>query len=519
MIFNKDKYFKEHGFISDPFASTNAVHEDKLESFFITPPYFFSLIGSLERPKSSIVLAPRGAGKTAQRKMIEIISSSEDQIISIVYDTFPIENLNNINEITYEMHLRRIIKYLLIALLSNFNNIKNKELFDKHEKSNIKLFISNFLNGLTESEINHAINSIKGIPGLIGDLWKTAGTSISSFINAALASFNIQNINLDLKINKNKISHEELLDTIKIIENLFNKMGIKSIFILIDSVDETSLTGNDSTKSYELIKPLIKELKILEQKTIVLKFFLWDKIQEHWSEEIRKDRIDIFEMNWKREKIVELINKRLIAFSNGKYKSLSDILNNTSFNIDHILDFANNSPRDAINIMKDIFDQFLMNSNDGTKFPDDLSIKTGIDLFCKNKFDELILKDKQRKDIKRIKLSTFTIPYLYNEVFKCNDSTARNILMPWTRAEYVISSNTKIRVKQSPNPINIYTIKDLRIARHVCSDKKLEEFIDNNLIKCEECETINVFDKKNHYGLNNWQCNKCQSNLTINKVV
>lgn len=55
---------------------------------------------------------------------------------------FPIENLNNINEITYEMHLRRI-KYLLIALLSNFNNI-NKNYLINMKNQILGLFISNF---------------------------------------------------------------------------------------------------------------------------------------------------------------------------------------------------------------------------------------------------------------------------------------------------------------------------------------------------------------------------------------
>lgn len=517
MIYNKDKYFQNHGFTSDPFASTNAVHEDKLKDFFITPPYFHSLIGSIKNPKSSIVIAPRGAGKTAQRKMIEIMSMNEDNIISIVYDQFPIESLKKINSITYEMHLRRITKYLIIALLTKVNEYDDIDIrYDKYDKENLLTLVNEFLTGLTQSEINHAIESIKGLSTKVSDIWKKTGSSISSVLNSILSSFGIKGINIDLKpTKKNNTSHEELLDTIKIIEKLFNKLNIDSVFILVDSVDETNLTGNDSQKSYELIKPLIRELKILEQRTIVFKFFLWDKIQEHWAEDIRIDRIEIFEMNWSREKITELINKRLVAFSNGKYESIDNILDNTSFTTDFILDFANNSPRDAINIMKEIFDTFLMNSNDETLFPDDSSIKNGLDSFCKKKFEELIQKDKQRKDLKRIKLSTFTIPYLYNEVFKCKESSARNLLMPWTRAEFVLTSTNKIKVKNSKNPINVYTIKDIRIARHICSNLKLEEFVSRYLIQCDECQTINVFDKDNAYELKSWQCNKCQSSLEV----
>ncbi|MCR3757452.1 hypothetical protein KYB31_00415 [Clostridium felsineum] len=90
MILNKDKYFKEHGFKQDPFASTNALHEDFLEEYFITPPYFYSLIGSTTNPKSTFVIAPRGTGKTAQRIMIEKMSEHEEGLLTIVYDKFPI---------------------------------------------------------------------------------------------------------------------------------------------------------------------------------------------------------------------------------------------------------------------------------------------------------------------------------------------------------------------------------------------------------------------------------------------
>lgn len=124
MILNKGEYFKEHGFVKDPFASTNAVHEELLEKYFITLPYYCSLIESIDNAKSSIVMSRKEIGKTAQRRMFEKLSETEEQLVTIVYDQFPIEGIKDTEDISLEVHLKRIIKYLLIAFLTKLMNIR-----------------------------------------------------------------------------------------------------------------------------------------------------------------------------------------------------------------------------------------------------------------------------------------------------------------------------------------------------------------------------------------------------------
>lgn len=93
MIQSRTDYFKKMGFKDDPFASTNALQEEFLEEYFVTPPYYCSLVGSVKNPKSSFVIAPRGTGKTAQRLMLEKLSEKEQGMLTVVNDDFPIENL------------------------------------------------------------------------------------------------------------------------------------------------------------------------------------------------------------------------------------------------------------------------------------------------------------------------------------------------------------------------------------------------------------------------------------------
>jgi hypothetical protein len=513
-MFTREQYFQNLGFFAEPFASTNAQDEEFLDKYFISPPFFRSLVGSLTRPKSSIVIAPRGFGKTAQRRMLEkIAAENSNELVCIVYDDFPIEGISKATDVTFEKHLDRIIKSLLIALLSKISITDNaKEIYDEYEKKMLLTLIPMYLGNISSTELSQAIKTIKGIKGRLRDIWMSAGESINSIINSILISQGMGKVDLNSWTVKQSVKRETIFDDLEILEELFTKIGVESVFVLIDRVDETALTGNDSNSSYNLIKPLIKDLRLLERRTIVFKFFLWDKLKEHWENDIRRDRIEIYELNWSRDQIRQMINKRLQVFSDNKINSLDKILDCHSSLVDSIFVFSDNSPRDLINIMKAIFDTHINIIEDIGLIPAEENILQGIDKFCENKFPELIKSERQQKDLKKLKEATFTIPYLANEVFKLKESTVRNIIMPWTRGGIVIPSSNKIRIAKGKHAINVYTFTDVRVARMVCLNQGLKTFVQRNIIKCQ-CGKVNVFDKENKYGLKEWYCSNCQSKL------
>lgn len=511
MIYSREDYFKGLGFIGDPFASTNAIHEHLLEKYFVVPPYFYSLVGSTSSPKSSFIIAPRGTGKTAQRVMLEKMAEKNDSVLAVVYDNFPINTGVKLENIELEDHLIKIMRCLIIALLSELNERKFEKLLSAYEKKHLKNLIVMYLNGISSSEISETIRAIKGVSGKIEDIWHKAGNSITSIINAILQAKDVGRVDLSVEKKKLNIKKDEIITHYDFIECLFNLIGITAIYILVDNIDETSATGNNAEKSYLLIKPFILDLRILERNSIVFKFFVWNKIEEYWINDFRKDRIENYEIVWKRDEIEILINERLKAYSNNRIDRLDQILQCDNKIINYIYMFSNNSPRDLINILKCIFDEHLRATSEKSSLPKKHIVIEGIEMFSKSKFEEIVASTKQQNDLKRIKLATFTIPYLYNEVFKCEASTARNILMPWTQAGIVLSSNNKVKVQKSKNPINLYNFSDVRIARYVCSNQKFEDFINRNIIECEECNTINIFDKENNYGVTRWQCVKCMT--------
>ena len=80
-------FLEQFGFKLDPFESTDAENEPYLDGYFVPPPYFANVMGDPRSPSSHVVLAPRGGGKTAQRRMIEE-QSEQGSFLCVTYDQF-----------------------------------------------------------------------------------------------------------------------------------------------------------------------------------------------------------------------------------------------------------------------------------------------------------------------------------------------------------------------------------------------------------------------------------------------
>ena len=112
---------KNLGFDEDPFAKTNADEEDRLSEYFINPPFFSSVAGDIASPKSSVVFAPRGGGKTSQKCMIEKLSQ-DLPFLCIAYNTFDV-SAHTIEEITLDYHLKNITKLATAGIVTQASKI------------------------------------------------------------------------------------------------------------------------------------------------------------------------------------------------------------------------------------------------------------------------------------------------------------------------------------------------------------------------------------------------------------
>ena len=105
--------FNKLGFKENPFAYTDADKEQLITEYFVPPPYFEAIQGDYNSPSSSVVLAPRGSGKTAQRKMIEEWSKDKP-VLSVTVDRFEFGSNQTIDDVSLPYHLKNIITNTLL---------------------------------------------------------------------------------------------------------------------------------------------------------------------------------------------------------------------------------------------------------------------------------------------------------------------------------------------------------------------------------------------------------------------
>src|SRR4051794_28121445 len=110
-------FLAQFGFSSDPFESTDAENEPHLDNYFVPPPYFTNVMGDPRNPASHVVLAPRGGGKTAQRRMIEDQSSASGDFLCVTYDEFDQPSGFTSADASLAYHLNQICRRILLGIL------------------------------------------------------------------------------------------------------------------------------------------------------------------------------------------------------------------------------------------------------------------------------------------------------------------------------------------------------------------------------------------------------------------
>jgi hypothetical protein len=345
-------FYESLGFVSHPFSQTNADEEPLLKSYFIAPPFFDAVVGDPSHPNSSIVLAPRGAGKTALRRMVEDWAESHG-VLAVTYDRFEFSGGQKLEEIGLPYHLRNIIVRILVSYLSLLAEDPGLILkLDKNTKQNLSVFVHSYLGDMTGMKFSEILSSLYSVPEKIRDFWIKNVGFLEPIINILLKRYGLDAIDLpDLKQEEKKLE-SSYKHQLEILRQIVGEAARSSIYVLIDKIDESEKTGGSPERAYELIRSIVQDLDLLGMKGFGFKIFAWDKIQEDFREHARPDRVPQYSLSWPRRQLETLIGARVRAFSNGKFNSFFDIMaTNEGFNADSVIAlFANHSPRSAIRI-------------------------------------------------------------------------------------------------------------------------------------------------------------------------
>jgi hypothetical protein len=517
------QFYSKLGFEDNPFAHTNADEEERLPEYFVSPPYFESAFGNPAKPKSFIVFAPRGGGKSAQRRMIEL-RSADNNILAITYDNFDFIDVSKASDVKIHHHLRRIIRFILTGLLvSLHSNSQAGTLLSKEDKQIFLKLAAEHLGDIKSTDLTIALESLKGFKDKFRDFWNDWIPAIGFGMQAVLKLLKpIQ----DLGDNVSSLARfqdpdfkasDSLKFQLKLLVDLSQKLGWKSIYILVDRVDEASTTGNNVKDSFALLEPLLRDLSLLEFPGIAFKFFLWDQLQPLCKDVVRTDRVKQEGLDWDDQMLTAMWEKRLSAYSARNIKRLNQISAPLiPYSVDDLcMIFSNHSPRDLIRLGDQILAEQQEIDPNSTSIIE-AAVYKAADKFCSKRSTEIIKRERVLNELRKTRQVDFTIPYLASRIFKEQQSTTRNRLLVW-RSEDAIVEVERIEDPDSKqeSKVKLFAIKDIRVAKEIYPELTIPQFLSQKYRKCSQCNASVLRDWGE--SASSSVCQDCQFDLENEK--
>ncbi len=492
---NTTEFVQSLGFSEDPFAHTNADNESRLQEYFVKPPYFEEVFGDPDNPQSFFVFAPRGGGKSAQRIMIEK-KCAESNVLSLTYDDFDLFPIRNAKEAKLEHHIRRILRIGFVGLLVSLDDEPAKvELLSKEEKSLLAKRIELHVENLSFPEFEATLKSLRSITDKIGRFFDKYRPYIGTAANAITQRILDTNALLPYA-GSARLEEFNSKYELELLGQYARKIGYKSVYVLVDKVDESELTGNSAIRSFELLEPMVRSLHILETDGIAFKFFLWDAIEPRFAEVARPDRIRYRKLKWDNGTLKTLLQKRLMAFSNRTVRKLDSVADSIRpYDLDELaVLFANRSPRDLIRVCQKIVAE-QQQSDSRADLLGKAAIYKGIDEFCDQRVEELY-ESRHMQRFRRIGSYSnhvdFTIGHLANDVFKEKQVSTRNWIKQW-KDSGMIADLGRI-ASTTGNKVKLYGVRDVRLARAMGRHLGTEEFLRAKIKACPNCQECLIRD-------------------------
>ncbi len=332
------RWLERLGFEDDPFALYEAEHErDYLSYFFVDRPYLYDVLGVPAHPQTAFLMAGRGEGKTATRHMVAYECTHgrfRRQVLPVHYYDFGLlieAAQGDVSKITVRHHLRGVIRAVIKALVDEVPAIY----FDHLDEMERRL--------------------LAGYAQTFGD--PVAQLKLSQIIVA-------QPFQLDW----DALSPLETLSTLS---GLVVKLGqtpqntYKSLYVLVDCVDETSL-GPQAAAA--LLQPLVGERTVLETPHVAFKFFLPAEVGEALRQivDLRPDRLRVCSITWDREALKDVMQQRLAYYSRDAVRRLEDMCTSAAKArvMDRLLDASAGSPRTLLRLCQALIHHHVRRTDD-----------------------------------------------------------------------------------------------------------------------------------------------------------
>lgn len=482
-----DSFISRAGFRGDPFAHTNSEQETLLSKYFVPPPYFEAVLGTPQTPKTNVIFAPRGTGKTAQRLMIEKRSeTAELPFLCLTYSSFAsVTKLGG----TLNAHHIELCRLLTIAILVRLeeSSIWINEL-NAHDKEVVKVATRTFLGHLSAGDYETAFRSVKTPGDKMGELWKKYGGVVAAGIAVLMKKAGLDDVQVSVTLEQEaeKVNTDGPRYFWDALVSITAKLGYRAVYFLVDKVDEAKGSGIDSKVAADLIAELVTDLPTLEHPGVAFKFFLWDQMRQHLlADGLRGDRMEVIRFTWTHAELSDMLSRRLKTFSAEKIQSFNDLMEPDCPIDVHLLlvHLSNGSPRDVIRMARSIVTEHTRVENAAEK----ISLRTvyrSVHDFSVERVQESFAK--YSKDFAKVPEPSFVVGDL-TKVFKHSPTGVSNKIQAWVASGAVVSLGT--RANPGAKPPHLYGFADLRIVLAYRPLPDTELVLDNFALQCPDCQT------------------------------
>lgn len=480
------EFWKANGFVENPFEYSNADQEERLEDYFIKPPYFQSVVGNPKNPAPTVVFAPRGGGKSAQRRMVEL--NVPDGSLVVSYTGFPLPAATDVGTIGIEYHVSQIIQHVLIGLLSLIADNGSVKLTGANRSVLLDLAQA-YLAKVDKSRLLDSLNSLKSMENRSRDFWNGWGGQAGTLVSYAWNSFTGG-------VGPGPLAMPEMntpdlrapIHDFRSLGEIAKESEIDSIYILVDRVDELDQTQNDRKAAYRFIAPLLKNLAVVESKPYAFKFFLTTDLYSLWLDDGgRSDRIRSIQTSWDNATLIEMVDRRLAAYSaQGNFKDIHWITGSDDETIEFLL-FAQNSPRDLIRLLDRCITEQLQIDSVSQTVTDQAKTKA-IDFFSVERAIELAGSTNLNR-LRKIGLADFNVTTAA-EHLDVGTQSARKYLQGFEARAIV----NRVIENENPGipgkPAASYAVADIRIARAMYPGETLSWFLGEKVRICSDGHAI-----------------------------
>lgn len=393
-----DNFIKKFGFKSNPFNVFTAEDEREfLSRIFVEPIAYSPAEQAALDGRNVFIYGERGTGKTAL--LLELAKSSSLHC-AVFTDYSSVPNVPTRVDVynfylnclafvlmgylianplaTFKMNRddRILISYLLAKHTTSVSKNALSEKIKKIQNSLPKRLLFGIYNHFACRVLNIATTAtVDAVSTLIA---KSLGVPLMPEADLPQQYFKSINLVIDESFNGDLVG----IGLIEKVLLLCEKIGLPTITLVLDRIDEHAPLKNDADLIADFIRPFLVENSIFYLKQLQLFFSVWSIPYQRVKSDFRANKFCVEEVAWTENELKKMLIRRMEEFSINSNANPDNLFEDVEYFWSKSFDVINNNPRDLWQLMKKmLIEQFRIDSK--STVISKAAVDSGIDVFVR----------------------------------------------------------------------------------------------------------------------------------------